>query len=102
MNSSHPKVLLYSKLLLCDGFELRQNQEVICEEKIQINKDMFAVIESGIRCINKRKQRRFVILMILIVKPEGLANIILYLLGINSSADHQQGSPFLIFNIQFI
>ena len=36
VDSSHPKVLFWSNLILCNGFNLRQNQEVIQEEKIQI------------------------------------------------------------------
>ena len=34
MNYSHQKVLLESKLILCHGSELRQNQEVKLKEKI--------------------------------------------------------------------
>ena len=33
---SHSKVWVASNLFLCNGFELRQNQEVIQEEKVKI------------------------------------------------------------------
>ena len=36
VNYSHPKVLLKSNLILCNGFKLRTSQEVIQEEKVQI------------------------------------------------------------------
>ena len=36
VNYFHPKVWLRPNLFLCNGFELRQNQEVILEEKAQI------------------------------------------------------------------
>ena len=36
VNSSHPKVLLESNLILCNGFKLRTSKEVIQEEKVQI------------------------------------------------------------------
>ena len=41
MNYSHPKVLLKSKLILCHGSELRQNQKVKLEKKVQMNGNMF-------------------------------------------------------------
>ena len=34
VNYSHPKVLLESKLILCHGSELLQNQEALLEKKI--------------------------------------------------------------------
>ena len=36
VNYFHPKVWLRPNLFLCNGFELRQNQDVILEEKAQI------------------------------------------------------------------
>ena len=36
MISSHPKVLLESNLILCNGFKLRTSQEALQEKKVQI------------------------------------------------------------------
>jgi hypothetical protein len=36
VNYSHPKVLLESKLILCNGFKLCTSQEALQEEKVQI------------------------------------------------------------------
>jgi len=36
VNYFHLKVWLRSNLFLCNGFELRQNQEITQEEKVQI------------------------------------------------------------------
>ena len=41
MNHSHQKVLLESKLILCNGYVLGQNQEVKLEEKVQMNGNIF-------------------------------------------------------------
>jgi len=34
VNLSHPKAWLVSNLILCNGFKLRQNQEVTQEKKV--------------------------------------------------------------------
>ena len=36
VNTFHPKVWVTFNLSLCNGFEIRQNQEIIPEEKVQI------------------------------------------------------------------
>ena len=56
LNSSHPKVLLKSKLILCHGSELRQNQEIKLKEKIaelesQLTGDMFKDMPSRMKFI---------------------------------------------------
>ena len=47
MNYSCPKVLLYYKVILCNGFNLRTSQEAIQEKKVQILSRCVSVDSTG-------------------------------------------------------